>query len=104
MLVRRVPSVSALIKVAPVRIQSKILGSNSVNTRNSDAQVMTNHDIDLVIWMGPVIHEEGFQLHVKGIKNGFPCIMEIRGTQGCALVGVSARAVGECRDVAKAQP
>ena len=31
---------------------------------------------------------------VKGIKNGYPCIVEIRGTQGCALVG----------DVAKAQP
>ena len=43
-------------------------------------------------------------LHVKGIKNGCPCIVEIRGTQGCALVGDPARAVGECRDVAKAQP
>ena len=42
--------------------------------------------------------------HVKGIKNGCPCIVEIRGTQGCALVGDPARAVGECRDVAKAQP
>ena len=41
---------------------------------------------------------------VKGIKNGCPCIVEIRGTQGCALVGDPARAVGECRDVAKAQP
>ena len=40
----------------------------------------------------------------KGIKNGCPCIVEIRGTQGCALVGDPARAVGECRDVAKAQP
>ena len=30
--------------------------------------------------------------------------VEIRGTQGCALVGDPARAVGECRDVAKAQP
>ena len=40
---------------------------------------------------------------VKGIKNGCPCIVEIRGTQGCALVGDPARAVGECRDVAKAQ-
>ena len=38
----------------------------------------------------------------KGIKNGCPCIVEIRGTQGCALVGDPARAVGECRDVAKA--
>ena len=27
--------------------------------------------------------------------------MEIRGTHGCALVGDPARAVGECRDVAK---
>ena len=43
-------------------------------------------------------------IHVKGIKNGCPCIVEIRGTQGCALVGDPARAVGECRDVAKAQP
>ena len=41
---------------------------------------------------------------VKGIKNGCPCIVEIRGTQGCALVGDPARAIGECRDVAKAQP
>ena len=41
---------------------------------------------------------------VKGIKNGCPCIVEIRGTQGCALVGDPARAVGEFRDVAKAQP
>ena len=41
---------------------------------------------------------------VKGIKNGCPFIVEIRGTQGCALVGDPARAVGECRDVAKAQP
>ena len=41
---------------------------------------------------------------IKGIKNGCPCIVEIRGTQGCALVGDPTRAVGECRDVAKAQP
>ena len=41
---------------------------------------------------------------IKGIKNGCPCIVEIRGTQGCALVGDPARAVGECRDVAKSQP
>ena len=41
---------------------------------------------------------------VKGIKNGCPCIVEIRGTQGFALVEDPARAVGECRDVAKAQP
>ena len=40
---------------------------------------------------------------VKGIKDGCPCIVEIRGTQGCALVADPARAVGECRDVAKAQ-
>ena len=43
-------------------------------------------------------------IYIKGIKNGCPCIVEIRGTQGCALVGDPARAVGECRDVAKAQP
>ena len=42
--------------------------------------------------------------YIKGIKNGCPCIVEIRGTQGCALVGDPARAVGECRDVAKAPP
>ena len=30
--------------------------------------------------------------------------VEIRGTQGCALVGDPERAVGEYRDVAKAQP
>ena len=45
-----------------------------------------------------------FMKNIKGIKNGCPCIVEIRGTQGCALVGDPARAVGECRDVAKAQP
>ena len=44
------------------------------------------------------------QVSAKGIKNGCPCIVEIRGTQGCALVGDPARAVGKCRDVAKAQP
>ena len=49
----------------------------------------------------PIYEEPSF---VKGIKNGCPCIAEIRGTQGCALVGNPARAVGECRDVAKAQP
>ena len=43
-------------------------------------------------------------LWVKGIKNGFPCIVEIRGTQGCALAVVSALAYGLCRGVAKAQP
>ena len=31
----------------------------------------------------------------KGIKNGWPCIVEIRGTQGCALVGDPVRAVDE---------
>ena len=31
--------------------------------------------------------------HIKGIKNGCPCIVEIRGTQGCALVGDPALAV-----------
>ena len=31
----------------------------------------------------------------KGIKNGWPCIVEIRGTQGCALVEDPVRAVGE---------
>ena len=41
---------------------------------------------------------------MKGIKNGWPCIVEIRGMQGCALVGDPALAYGSCRDVAKAQP
>ena len=48
--------------------------------------------------------EKWLMVYYKGIKNGCPCIVEIRGTQGCALVGDPARAVGECRDVAKAQP
>ena len=42
--------------------------------------------------------------NIKGINNGCPCIVEIRGMQGCALVGDPAQAVGEYRDVAKAQP
>ena len=47
---------------------------------------------------------------VKGltIKNGCPCIAEIRGTQGCALVRDRAWAIDECRneasDIAKVQP
>ena len=28
---------------------------------------------------------------IKEIKNGCPCIVEIRGTQGCVLVGVQGR-------------
>ena len=51
-----------------------------------------------------IVHRCSAVLVVKGIKNGCPCIVEISGTQGCALVGDPARAVGECRDVAKAQP
>ena len=79
-------------------------------------------DIDLHLWLiaeclnekSPSLQANGslsdrmvkynFRVFVKGIKNGCPCIVEIRGTQGCALVGDPARAVGECRDVAKAQP
>ena len=38
-------------------------------------------------------------LFIKGLS-----IVEIRGTQGCALVGDPARAVGECRDVDNEQP
>ena len=41
---------------------------------------------------------------IEGIKNGHPCIVEIRGTEGCALVGDPARAGGSWRDIAKAQP
>ena len=37
----------------------------------------------------------GVKIIVKGIKNGCPRIVEIRGTQGCALVGDPARAVGD---------
>ena len=55
-----------------------------------------------MLWKNNGQYEKG--IFVKGIKNGCPCIVEIRGTQGCALVGDPARAVGECRDVAKAQP
>ena len=62
--------------------------------------------------MGPVflllyivLHSQEPNVYIiKGIKIGCPGIVEIRGTQGCALVGDPARAVGECRDVAKAQP
>ena len=42
--------------------------------------------------------------NIQGIKNGCPCIVEIRGTQGCAVVRDPERAVGKCRDVANAQP
>ena len=64
---------------------------------NSSALAMELHlfRIKTSIWL---------QFIVKGIKNGCPCIVGIRGMQGCALVGDPARAVGECRDVAKAQP
>ena len=30
----------------------------------------------------------------NGIKNGCPCIVQIRGMQGCALVGDPAQAIG----------
>ena len=33
----------------------------------------------------------------EGIKSGCSCIVEIRGMQGCALVGDTQRAVGEYR-------
>ena len=57
-------------------------------------------ETDFIKWMTEKIHVKC----AKGIKNGCPCIVEIRGKQGCALVGDPARAVGEYRDVAKAQP
>ena len=44
------------------------------------------------------------KLFAKGINNGCPYIMEIKDTQGRASVGDPARAVGECMDVANAQP
>ena len=52
----------------------------------------------------PAAELEHGHIIIIGIKNGCPCIVEIRGTQGCALFGDPARAVGECRDVVKAQP
>ena len=62
-------------------------------------------DICFVAYIKTFVSDKCFVcLSDKGIKNGCPCIVEIRGTQGCALVGDPARAVGECRDVAKAQP
>ena len=60
------------------------------------AEFLTIWDIPKHIFLTKIMC--GF---IKGIKNGCPCIVEIRGTQGCALVGDPA---GECRDVAKAQP
>ena len=54
--------------------------------------------------MNKVLFEDVEKSFGKGIKNGCPCIVEIRGTQGCALVGDPARAVGECRDVAILNP
>ena len=38
-----------------------------------------------------------FICFVKGIKNGGLCIVEIRGTQGCALVGDPARLIKKIR-------
>ena len=59
--------------------------------------------------MGPVflllhtvLHSQEPKGFIKGIEIGCPGIVEIRGTQGCALVGDPARALGECRDIAKA--
>ena len=42
--------------------------------------------------------------YFQGIKNGYWCIVEIRDMPGCALVRDPAQVIGECRDVAKAQP
>ena len=60
----------------------------------------------ILVWANYSLIFSSFQniFEHKGIKNGCPCIVEIRDTQGCALVGDPAGAVGECRDVAKAQP
>ena len=46
------------------------------------------------IWVYCIFWKHGRNLQtsgtfIKGIKNSSPCIMEIRGTQGCALVGGS---------------
>ena len=65
----------------------------------------TTNDFNFwVIILTTTIFKIGIAWNIKGIKNDSPWIVEIRGTQGCALVGDPARAVGECRDVAKAQP
>ena len=41
---------------------------------------------------------------IKEIKNGWPCIVEFKGMQDCALVGDLPQAIGKWRDVVKAQP
>ena len=55
------------------------------------------------MYLAPSIRQQSWKLkslhgvYIKGIKNGCPCIVEIRGTQGCALVGDPARAVVQGR-------
>ena len=86
----------------------KITVYNDVLTMyKSMLRAWTKFEMSCIASMAPRYHNEEDVISttfVKGIKNGCPCIVEIRGTQGCALVGDPARAVGECRDVAKAQP
>ena len=68
----------------------------SENTILSDTGEMSDQWLFLSGWCVQDINKEN--------KIGCLCIVEIRGKQGCALVGDHAQAVGECRDVAKAQP
>ena len=49
------------------------------------------------------VEEYVMYMYIKVIKNFCLCIVEIRGTRGCVLVRDPARALGECRDVAKTQ-
>ena len=41
------------------------------------------------------IHFRKLWWFLKEIKNGCPCIVELQGTQGCALVGDPTQVVGE---------
>ena len=49
-----------------------------------DTTTIPYNHITLHIWHN-MQHVHKFMCIVKGIKNGWPCIVEIRGTQGCAL-------------------
>ena len=46
-----------------------------------------------VSWYKTIYHVP-VQYNIKWLKNGCPCIVEIRGMQGCALVGDPARVQG----------
>ena len=67
------------------------LKSSKITTKKATSH---QHDgLDMLAWfmlshelMVLVMEHAHTYMHIKGIKNGCQCIVEIRGMQGCALM------------------